>query len=66
MENGPRAYQGRDKHGKSAVETPDIAMVADDRRVTAFVLSMLKANAQVRQFDMGRRENSVGREGHKS
>ena len=35
-------------------------MVANDRRVTAFVLSMLKTNAKVRRSDLERGENAVG------
>ena len=34
-------------------------MVANDRRVTAFVLSMLKTNANVRRSDLERGENAV-------
>ena len=49
------------------VETPDIVlwspwspMIANDRRVTAFVLSMLKTNAKVRRSNLERGENAVG------
>ena len=35
-------------------------MVANDRRVTAFVLNMLKTNAKVRRSDLERGENAVG------
>ena len=37
-----------------------VAMVANDRRVTAFVLSMFKTNAKVLRSDLERCENAVG------
>ena len=53
--------------GIDVVETPDIVMwspwspmIANDRRVTAFVLSMLKTNAKVRRSNLERGENAVG------
>ena len=62
-ENGPRARQGRHKHVGNArhrAMVAMVAMVANDRRVTAFVLSMFKTNTKVLRSDLERSENAVG------
>ena len=60
-EIGPRACQGRRKRGIGAMKTPNIVLwsqlIAIDRLVTAFVLSMFKTNAKVRRSGLERVEN---------